>query len=391
MASAEVISIGESKAAVIARIRNLDATAWGILWESAAAADAEEGEALERVPHSAPFSLSSPLAGPAGAVSGRRSWAWRDKVKSLGRQWLPRRGSCDDLSGTTTGAVTPAKRAKSFPEKGEHGTERDSRGARSHADRRGAWRSVYEPRWLEEGLGEACGGDERPKSASQSRGELRAREGTAQRTADAVRAEAVAGAGRSARRGSQLQRHNSLPCSCESQKISPALLRRPSAMPGDSSAERSARSVAAGAHDRPTSATSSSQHRRTPSLLVIPPFLPSCLPSPSPVAAPCRTAPSTPPPPTFTPRGDPSSTPSEHSPSCSPAASAGSSGGQWSSAAQRADARAIMESRKGSIERWSPPSSATTDGSPSSGKWRSAERGWCQNILNALSSPRGGR
>ncbi|CAI5946742.1 unnamed protein product, partial [Closterium sp. NIES-64] len=306
MASADVIRISECKAAVVARLRNLDAAEWGMLWENAAAADEEEEEEpLEQVPHSAPFSLSSPITGTAGAISARRSWAWREKMRSLGRQLMPRRGSCDDLNvAIATASVTPAKRAKSFPESKERGNEKGARRGRSRADSRGVWRSVYEPRWLEEGLAETSGDDER-RPHGANRNEMGVRNDTAQRAGES----GLAGREGSARY--QLLRHNSLPCACASQRVSPTLPRRASVMHGDSSAERSACSVAA-AKDRPSS-SSSSQHRRSPSLLVIPPFLPSCLPSPSPSAAPWRTAPSMPPTPIPVLRGD-SAAPSECSP-----------------------------------------------------------------------------
>ncbi|CAI5494877.1 unnamed protein product [Closterium sp. Naga37s-1] len=203
MASAEVIRISECKAAVVARLRNLDAAEWGMLWENAAAADEEP---LEQVPHSAPFALSSPMAGAAGSISARRSWPWREKMRSFGRQLMPRRGSCDDLNVAMTAAsVTPAKRAKSFPESKERGNEMGPRGARSRADRRGVWRSVYEPRWLEEGLAEASGEAER-RPHGTIRDEMGVRDDTAQRAADAG---AVAGREDSVRY--QLLRHNSLP------------------------------------------------------------------------------------------------------------------------------------------------------------------------------------
>ncbi|CAI7930426.1 unnamed protein product [Closterium sp. NIES-54] len=280
------------------------------------------------------------MTGAAGAISARRSWAWREKMRSFGRQFLPRRGSCDDLNvAIATASVTPAKRAKSFPESKERGIEKGPRAGRSRrADSRGVWRSVYEPRWLEEGLAETSGDNER-RPHGAIRGEMGWRDDTAQRAADAG-----AAAGREGCARYQLLRHNSLPCSCSSQKVSPSLPRRASAMHGDSSAERPARSFA-GAKEQLPSSSSSSQHRRAPSLLVIPPFLPSCLPSPSPVSSPCRTAPSTPPPPTPVLRGD-SASPSECSPTdgCrngdySPAASAESSGGRQSSGAKRADGR----------------------------------------------------
>ncbi|CAI5993359.1 unnamed protein product [Closterium sp. NIES-65] len=310
-----------------------------MLWENAAAADEEEEEEpLEQVPHSAPFSLSSPITGTAGAISARRSWAWREKMRSLGRQLMPRRGSCDDLNvAIATASVTPAKRAKSFPESKERGNEKGARRGRSRADSRGVWRSVYEPRWLEEGLAETSGDDER-RPHGANRNEMGVRNDTAQRAGES----GLAGREGSARY--QLLRHNSLPCACASQKVSPTLPRRASVMHGDSSAERSACSVAA-AKDRPSS-SSSSQHRRSPSLLVIPPFLPSCLPSPSPSAAPWRTAPSMPPTPIPVLRGD-SAAPSECSPTggdasvCSPADSNDSSGERRNTGAKRADWRTL--------------------------------------------------
>ncbi|CAI5468034.1 unnamed protein product [Closterium sp. Yama58-4] len=184
MASAEVIRISECKAAVVARLRNLDAAEWGMLWENAAAADEEEEEPLERVPHSAPFSLSSPMAGAAGAIGARRR-AWREKMRSFGRQLMPRRGSCDDLNAITAVTVTQAKRAKSFPESKGRGDEKGARGGRSRcADSRGMWRSVYEPRWLEEGLAEASGDEERRPHVA-IRDEMGMRDDTAQRAADA--------------------------------------------------------------------------------------------------------------------------------------------------------------------------------------------------------------
>ncbi|CAI5477886.1 unnamed protein product [Closterium sp. Yama58-4] len=370
MASAEVIRVSECKAAVVARLRNLDAAEWGMLWENAAAADEEEEEPLEQVPHSAPFSLSSPImAGAAGTISARRSWAWREKVRSFGRQFLPRRGSCDDLNvAITTVTVTQAKRAKSFPESNERGNEKGPRAGRSRrVDSRGVWRSVYEPRWLEEGLAETSGDHER-RAHGVIRDGMGVRDDTAQRAADA---RAVAGGEGSARY--QLLRHNSLPCACASQKVSPTLPRRASAMHVDGSAEHSARSVA-GAKEQLPSSSSSSQHRRTPSLLVIPPFLPSCLPSPSPVAAPCRTAPATPSPLTNTLRND-FATASECSPTdgCrdadgSPAASAGSGGGKRSSGAKR-DGRTT---RRSPAEGRTLSSGTPTEGGQSGAKWRSA-------------------
>ncbi|CAI5519177.1 unnamed protein product, partial [Closterium sp. Naga37s-1] len=356
----------ECKAAVVARLRNLDAAEWGMLWENAAAADEEEEEEpLEQVPHSAPFSLSSPMTGAAGAISARRSWAWREKMRSFGRQLMPRRGSCDDLNvAIATASVTPAKRAKSFPESKERGNEKGARRGRSRADSRGVWRSVYEPRWLEEGLAETSGDDER-RPHGANRDEMGVRNDTAQR----ARESGFAGREGSARY--QLLRHNSLPCACASQKVSPTLPRRASVMHGDSSAERSACSVAA-AKDRPSS-SSSSQHRRSPSLLVIPPFLPSCLPA----LAQCRSLAHCPlhaanPHPVL--RGD-SAAPSECSPTggdagvCSPADSNDSSGGRRNTGAKRADGRT---SRRSPAEGWTLSSGTPTEGGQSSAKWRSA-------------------
>ncbi|CAI5519168.1 unnamed protein product [Closterium sp. Naga37s-1] len=203
----------ECKAAVVARLRNLDAAEWGMLWENAAAADEEEEEEpLEQVPHSAPFSLSSPMTGAAGAISARRSWAWREKMRSFGRQLMPRRGSCDDLNvAIATASVTPAKRAKSFPESKERGNEKGARRGRSRADSRGVWRSVYEPRWLEEGLAETSGDDER-RPHGANRDEMGVRNDTAQRAGES------GFAGREGSARYQLLRHNSLPCACASQK-----------------------------------------------------------------------------------------------------------------------------------------------------------------------------
>ncbi|CAI6011683.1 unnamed protein product [Closterium sp. NIES-65] len=203
-----------------------------MLWENAAAADEEEEEEpLEQVPHSAPFSLSSPITGTAGAISARRSWAWREKMRSLGRQLMPRRGSCDDLNvAIATASVTPAKRAKSFPESKERGNEKGARRGRSRADSRGVWRSVYEPRWLEEGLAETSGDDER-RPHGANRNEMGVRNDTAQRAGES----GLAGREGSARY--QLLRHNSLPCAAAPWRTAPSMPPTPiPVLRGDSAA-----------------------------------------------------------------------------------------------------------------------------------------------------------